>query len=178
MTNNLGETLVDGREPATIEDACDGLSKLDLATPTSTSQIRLSIGQHLRSRRHSLGLLQREVAERLGVCIYTIQGWECGKSVPSVRYVPVIVQFLGYDPFANDSQRVSDRLATRRRELGWTQTQTAQHFGVRQSMVARWEAGRAVMDWNNRVAVARFVGLPEDEVAREYGSKWRREHIK
>ena len=178
MINTLEETLVDGPEASTIASPPISQDQANLTNSIATSPIPVSFGQHLRSRRRSLALLQRELAARLGVGIETIQGWECGKSVPSVRYVPAIVQFLGYDPFANQSQRVADRLATKRRELGWTQAQTALHLGVRQSMIARWEAGRAVMDWHKRIAVARFVGLPEDDVVREFGAKWRRTHTK
>jgi transcriptional regulator with XRE-family HTH domain len=45
-----------------------------------------------------LGLLQREVAEEIGVKKCSIYNWERGIE-PEFRFMPKIIKFLGYIPF-------------------------------------------------------------------------------
>jgi len=54
-----------------------------------------TIGDHLRKRRLDLGLLQREVAERLGVNEATVTNWELNRTSPALWFLPAIVRFLG-----------------------------------------------------------------------------------
>lgn len=56
-----------------------------------------ALGDHIRKRRLDFGLLQREVAQALGVTEATIKKWENSRSYPALRFVPRIVEFLGYD---------------------------------------------------------------------------------
>ncbi|MBI2369480.1 MAG: helix-turn-helix transcriptional regulator, partial [Deltaproteobacteria bacterium] len=56
------------------------------------------MGDHLRKRRLDLRLLQRQVAPRLGAAEATITSWETNQATPSVRFLPAIIRFLGYDP--------------------------------------------------------------------------------
>ena len=57
-----------------------------------------TIGDHLRKRRLDLGLLQREVAEELGVTESTIWNWEANCSSPQLGFIPKTIAFLGYNP--------------------------------------------------------------------------------
>jgi DNA-binding XRE family transcriptional regulator len=57
-----------------------------------------TIGDHIRKRRLDLGLLQREVALRIGVDKTTVYNWEAGRATPSLRGLPAVIWFLGYDP--------------------------------------------------------------------------------
>jgi transcriptional regulator with XRE-family HTH domain len=45
-----------------------------------------------------LGLYQRQVAEIIGVSESTVWHWERGIE-PELRYMPKIIEFLGYSPF-------------------------------------------------------------------------------
>ena len=45
-----------------------------------------------------LNLLQKQVADQIGVHELTITNWEVNATVPEVRYMPVIIEFLGYNP--------------------------------------------------------------------------------
>lgn len=56
-----------------------------------------------------LGLLQREVAQQLGVDKWTVLNWERGKTSPDVRYYPAIIEFLGYNPFPQGEKRPKSR---------------------------------------------------------------------
>ena len=58
----------------------------------------LTIGEHIRKKRMDLGLLQREVAEIIGVTESSIWNWEHGVE-PELQYNPKIIKFLGYIPF-------------------------------------------------------------------------------
>jgi transcriptional regulator with XRE-family HTH domain len=57
-----------------------------------------SIGDHVRKRRLDLGLLQREVALLMEVDKTTVFNWEAGTAFPSLRALPAVIRFLGYDP--------------------------------------------------------------------------------
>jgi len=55
-----------------------------------------TLGDHIRKRRLDLGLLQREVAEKLQVNQMTVCNWETNRTSPQLRFIPRIVAFLGY----------------------------------------------------------------------------------
>ena len=69
-----------------------------------------TLGDHLRKRRLDLGLLQREVAEEIGVTESTIWNWEANRCSPQLRFVPEVVAFLGYDPNSSVSGTLGERL--------------------------------------------------------------------
>jgi len=48
----------------------------------------------------SVGLLQREVAERLGVAEAMVTNWELSRTNPALRFLPGILNFLGGVPRA------------------------------------------------------------------------------
>jgi DNA-binding XRE family transcriptional regulator len=60
------------------------------------------VGEHLKRRRLDFGLLQREVAEQIGVDKATLYNWEKGRSEAELRFYPAIIRFLGYDPTVPD----------------------------------------------------------------------------
>lgn len=60
-----------------------------------------TIGGQLRRRRLQLGLLQREVAQKLGVSMRTLSLWECDKVYPMWEYQPRIAAYLGHNPFTD-----------------------------------------------------------------------------
>jgi transcriptional regulator with XRE-family HTH domain len=100
-----------------------------------------TLGDHIRTRRLDLKLLQRQVADQIGVHEMTITGWESNATVPEVRYMPAIIQFLGYNPLPA-ANSLPERLATARRALGLSQRKMAGKFGVDPATLMGWEAGR------------------------------------
>ena len=86
-----------------------------------------------------LGLLQKEVAERLGVDTASI-GWESNETQPMVHCLPGIIAFLGHNPLPEGGDLVG-KLKRLRSTLGLSQEQLADRLGIDESTVAGWERG-------------------------------------
>ena len=99
-----------------------------------------SIGDHIRTRRLGLKMFQREVAEQLGVNKISVFNWETNTSTPEIRYMPAIIDFLGYDPLPQ-ANTVSEQLVRQRTSLGLSQKESAERLGVDPSTLAKWERG-------------------------------------
>lgn len=85
-------------------------------------------------------MLQREVADRLGIDHCTVTNWELNHTEPALRFLPAIVGFLGYRPWTADGP-VGERLRTFRRERGLSQSALADRLGVDPGTLSRWERG-------------------------------------
>jgi transcriptional regulator with XRE-family HTH domain len=46
-----------------------------------------------------LKLLQKQVADCTGVDKITIANWEQKAAIPAIRYMPAIIQFVGYNTY-------------------------------------------------------------------------------
>jgi len=108
----------------------------DSAYPT---EVR-TLGDHIRKRRLDLGLLQREVAERLRVAVENVRNWEWNKTNPAVRFLPAIFEFLGYEPEV-PARSFPEALLAARRAAGLSQGQLAKGAGLDESTIAKWERG-------------------------------------
>lgn len=107
-------------------------------------------------------MLQKELAVLIDVSIETIYGWERGYHNPEIRFLPSLIQFLGYDPKYLCTATIAEHLKAKRRELGWSQRITAKHLGVDPSTILRWESEGTIMIIKHRKLVASFLGLPEN----------------
>jgi DNA-binding XRE family transcriptional regulator len=77
---------------------CHITLKAQKPLPSAYPQTLKTLGDHLRKRRLDLKLLQKEVAQRLGVGESSVYNWENNLTKPALRYIPKIVKFLGYVP--------------------------------------------------------------------------------
>ncbi len=107
----------------------------DPAYPTKL----VTVGNHIRKRRLDLGLLQREVATKVGISNQTLQYWEAGRHEPEFRYLPAIIRFLGYDP-RPQAKTLGERVRRTRHALGLSHTELARDLGVDPSTVWRIES--------------------------------------
>ena len=98
-----------------------------------------SIGDHIRARRLDLGLLQKDVAEHIGVDKNALTRWELNQAEPQIRYLPKIITFLGYVPFAR-GESFPEKLKAYRMRKGLTQRELARELGVDPTTVRKWEA--------------------------------------
>lgn len=65
-----------------------------------------ALGEHILRKRLKLRLLQKEMAEQIGVTEDSITGWENGGSVPQIHLYPAIISFWGYYPFNTDTDAI------------------------------------------------------------------------
>ncbi len=137
-----------------------------------------TLGEHIRRRREELKLYQRELAERLGVDHLTVHNWETGKTRPGVAHFPALIAFLGYDPGQPAKRKVAALLKAKRRQLGLTQREVARLLDVDPSIVGGWEADEIVLRRQHRRALARFLGLPQEQLIRTMGARWLAAHPK
>ncbi len=99
-----------------------------------------TLGDHIRKKRLDLGLLQKQVAARIGVAESTVYLWETNRVLPEVRSMPGIINFLGYAPY-DPGWSLGQRLKAIRSALGLSQGEFARRVGLDPSTVAKWERG-------------------------------------
>jgi transcriptional regulator with XRE-family HTH domain len=119
-----------------------------------------TIGDHLLRRRLVLKLLQREVAEQIGVDKMSICNWETSRTKPDVKYMPAIIQFLGYNPLPR-AKGWADRLVQSRTAMGITQKQAALQIGVDPSTLAGWERAEREPTGSFGARALRFLDAAE-----------------
>jgi transcriptional regulator with XRE-family HTH domain len=122
---------------------------MPLALPQSDSTGRViripvapqTVGDHMRKRRLGLKLLQKDVAEQIGVDKTSVFNWEGNRSSPEIRYMPAIMNFLGYDPLPQ-ANTLAEQLVRQRTSLRLSQKESAGRIGVDPATLARWEQGK------------------------------------
>jgi transcriptional regulator with XRE-family HTH domain len=88
-----------------------------------------------------LNLLQRQIADQVGVHPLITTNWESNVSPPETRFIPAIIQFLGDDPLPPGNS-LPERLATRRKVLGLSQQGMDESMGIDPDTLQGWEAGQ------------------------------------
>jgi site-specific DNA recombinase len=157
----LIEVLVSGVRVDTVETCGVKQSKITvtyrfsqldqpmpLALPQSYSTGRVvriptepqTVGDHIRRRRLGQKLLQKDVAEQLGVDKTSVFNWEANASTPEIRYMPAIIGFLGYNPLPA-ATTLAGQLVRQRTSLGLSQKESAGRIDVDPGTLARWERG-------------------------------------
>lgn len=84
--------------------------------------------------------MQAEVAKRMGTHVESVGNWERGVHPPTLRQLPKVIEFLGYDPVPVP-ETLPAQIFHARRVLGLTQEELASALAVDPSTVFRWEAG-------------------------------------
>jgi transcriptional regulator with XRE-family HTH domain len=102
----------------------------------------VTFGQKLLNRRLELRLLQKDVAEIIGVDEASIGGWELDKGKPTVRFYPKLALFLGYLPYEGETETLRGKLRFYQHLKGLTQEELAKQLGVDESTVCQYGTGR------------------------------------
>ena len=89
-----------------------------------------TLGDHLRKRRLDLGLLQKELADELGVDEMTICNWETNRTSPQLRFIPRIITFLGSVPDDTQVGGLGQQIVAARCRLGFSQRELARRLGA------------------------------------------------
>lgn len=100
------------------------------------------IGLHIRKRRLELKLLQKDVATYIGVTEETIMRWEIGSAEPQIQFVPKVIQFLGYNPYPNETETFGGRLKFYRMLHGLSHKKMGKLVGVDAATVSTWETNK------------------------------------
>lgn len=108
--------------------------------PEAVYRAPITLGQHLAARRRELNLLQRDAAEKVGVCESTFLHWEQDASTPPVTFLPRICAFLGYDPLPA-ALTMPERMKRFRERNGYTVKVAAEQFGIDPGTWSAWERG-------------------------------------
>jgi transcriptional regulator with XRE-family HTH domain len=98
-----------------------------------------TIGDHLRKRRLDLELFQKDVAHILGVCDPSVYNWENNLAEPAIKYIPKIIEFLGYVPFDTSTLSVGERIVVYRRLHGLSQKKLAHDLDIDPCTLRKWE---------------------------------------
>lgn len=84
-------------------------------------------------------MLQKDLANFIGVCEDSITLWENNRNEPSIIYYPKIIQFLGYVPFDVDDSTLGGKIKLYRYLHGLSQTELALKLEVNESTVFHYE---------------------------------------
>lgn len=102
-------------------------------------------------------MTQGQVALRLLVTKETLLLWEHDRAIPTVRYYPAILRFLGYDPFP-PPKTLPERIARHRQRLGLSIEAAAKLLGIDEGTFGAWERGTRKPQSGE--AVERFFAVP------------------
>lgn len=136
-----------------------------------------TLGEHLRKRRLILGLTQTEVAKLFNTSLETILNWEKGYKKPKIFQIPILIDFLGYDPINSTPTSIAELLKSKRQKLGWTQKMAAKKLGVDPSTWSSWECGGTIMSHKHRRLVASFLDMDEKIVDEIMRKQWNEKHV-
>jgi DNA-binding transcriptional regulator YiaG len=87
-------------------------------------------------------LLQEDVAILLGTSLDTVTNWENDHYEPQMKFRPLIISFLGYNPFEMDQNSFGGKLHAWRTLNGVTTKELAKRLSVNKSTVQDWEQNR------------------------------------
>jgi transcriptional regulator with XRE-family HTH domain len=107
-------------------------------------------------------LLQKEVAEFIGVSEDSVTHWENEKASPQIHSYPSVIQFLGYYPFTHETESLAGKLQQLRYCKGYSYKQMGALFEVDGSTVRCWELKKAVHNsFNQSLIIQLWTQLPE-----------------
>lgn len=128
-----------------------GIPALHFCDVTLTAQKPLSesypislmtIGEHLRKRRLDLKLFQKDIAKILGVTTDTVTNWEKNRSNPTLKVMPIIINFLCYNPLEGNVETIRGKIKQYRWKRGLSIKALANILKIDPSTLARWERSK------------------------------------
>ena len=125
--------------------------------PTKLPRILNTIGDHIKKRRLELGLYQRQVAKVIGVDECTITNWEMNRTRPTLRTIPTIIEFLGYDPISTETTTLGEVPLRYRKSRGVNQKELAKQIGIDPTTLGRVERGGVNSSATVKEKISKFL---------------------
>ena len=100
------------------------------------------VGLHIRKRRFTLKLLQKDVATYIGVTEEAVMYWETGFAEPQIQYAPKVIAFLGYNPYPYETETFGGRLKLYRLLHGLSHKKMGKLLGVDGATISCWETNK------------------------------------
>lgn len=139
-TNTLDVDLRSGHRRRVALPFCR--VSLKAARPSKIPQNPQTWGDHIKKRRLELELFRAPVAEIAGVDESTVTNWEKNRTNPTLRCMPKIIKFLGYEPTISEPSTLGEKLLQYRRHNGMTQKKLAKQIGIDPTTLSRLERHR------------------------------------
>jgi transcriptional regulator with XRE-family HTH domain len=115
------------------------------------------LGEHIKKTRIDKGFTQAGLAALLGADESTVWNWEHGRC-PTPKHMPLVVRFLGYDPFPPpDPSDVYACLKHIMKLRGWTFRKLGKRLGIHFEQIQDWMAGRSSPSRRNIEKVDQFL---------------------
>lgn len=99
-------------------------------------------GYHVAKVRKDRGLTTQACADMIGCSRSALTHWECFETAPATKFIPAIVEFLGFVPWSRAPYQATcgESLAAARELKGITQAQLAKLAGINACTVFKAEA--------------------------------------
>lgn len=113
--------------------------KAPIPHPAGYPENPKTLGEHVRKVRMDRGVLQKDLADQVGVSVESLGSWETtSRQMSSPSVVAKLIAFLGFDPRPAGST-FGERLKRKRTSEGMTQRELAECLGVDPTSVGRVE---------------------------------------
>jgi DNA-binding transcriptional regulator YiaG len=79
------------------------------------------------------------VAQKIGVGESSVYNWENNLTKPALRYIPKIIEFLGYTPNDTPTKTTGEKITACHRLLDLSRKKLAHRLGIDPSTLGKWE---------------------------------------
>lgn len=107
---------------------------------------KLAWGYYIRKTRKERGLVIADLTRLLGARHSNISQWETGIFAPSQKYIPRIIEFLGFVPWPCSPYQstLSEAVRAAREIQGWRQVDLGAQAGISDRTVSLLERGQSI----------------------------------
>lgn len=130
----------------------------------------MSIGENIKNRRQALGLMQVDVADKIGITQSLLCQIERGKKNPSFIVAEAIADLLhcSVDDLTEGTEfmYLGQKIKRRREELGLSQRELAIETGMPEAVIARIENCQRVVTTKACLAIADTLHCTVDQLLR------------
>ena len=125
------------------------------------SLVPRTLGEHIRKARIERGLQQGVIVRQMGLSKDCLSLWETGAIQPTVSQYPKIIEFLGYYPFAHETETTAGKLRQVINCNGWSHARCARELGLDGGTVKRLLRGQRTFVKKDEAIALLWSQLPE-----------------